>query len=139
MSIYKSSNYTDVKRSKEYLEYLTSKDSVFEIKEISLKRTNLQNRSLHLFFTWCSDALNDTGATFEYKVFNTEFSTPYTDILVKEHLFKPILFNMFKVEKTSKATKQEISKAVDVMIYALNRIGLDIKFPNLEDKQKNNE
>ena len=136
MKIYKSSNYNDVKKSKEYLDYLTNKDSVYEIKEISLKRTNLQNKSIHLFFTWCSDALNDTGAVFDYKVFDTEFSTPYTDIIVKEHLFKPILFNMFKVDKTSKASKKEISEAVEVLLCALNRRGLDIKFPNLEDKNE---
>jgi len=48
--IYKSSDYDQVKKAKQDLYYLLSKDSIFEIKEISLKRTNLQNKSLHLFF-----------------------------------------------------------------------------------------
>ncbi len=137
--IYKSSNYTDVSKAKNDLKHLLSKDCIFEIKEISTKRTVLQNRSLHLFFTWCTTALKDTGAEFEYKVFETVFTCPYTDTIVKEHLFKPILKMMFDVDSTSKATKKEISESVDVMILALNKRGLNMKFPNLEDLKAKNE
>ena len=50
-----------------YVSYLKEKGATVELKEVKKTRSWRQNRALHLFFSFCADALNDAGFEFCYR------------------------------------------------------------------------
>lgn len=97
-------------------------------------RSNQQNRALHKFFQMVADMLNERGQTF--KVLD-EFESPFTMIIVKECIWKPIQRVMFDIESTKKINTLQINTILDVLADHFSKIGEVVEFPNIETMQKN--
>lgn len=90
-----------------------------------------------MWFKFVSDALNDTGLEYIYfGLSGKEFHVKHTENIVKEFLFKPILFAMFGKEKTSKATNKELCDVINEFEKFFVSIGIEVEFPSLESIQK---
>jgi hypothetical protein len=96
------------------------------------QRTELQNRALHLYFTFIAGALNDAGLDMR-KVLKPEVSIPWSTETVKEYLWRPI--QKLQLGKTS--TTQLTTKEIDLVFDTLNRhlgekFGVHEDFPSVE-------
>ena len=102
--------------------------------EIKLKRTKRslsQNSALHLFFNWVSTELNNLGLTFNFNgLKGMELETPYTGLLVKEVVWKPIQMTLFGIESTTELDTEKINKILDVLIFFFAKNGVEIHFPS---------
>ena len=68
------------------------------------KRTQTQNRALHMGFTLLADSLNLSGLDMR-ALLKPEINLPWTQYTVKEHLFKPFMHLMTGKESTKDLTK----------------------------------
>jgi hypothetical protein len=108
-------------------------DGLYQIEITKPKRTSKQNRALHLFFHWFSQALNEKGIMFNYTVLNKEFACEYTPYIVKEHIWRIWIRALYGQEKTSKLTTRELSQAVDKLRDNLSlNYGIILNFPSFE-------
>ena len=64
-------------------------------------RTERQNNAMHLWFRQMAEQLNDAGYSNAHP-FNDQVEIPFTEGLVKEMLYKPIIKAMY--QKTSTTT-----------------------------------
>lgn len=133
MSSYNFRNEPDVRKSRAYLERLIKAGSRCDIKETNT-RTNLQNRALHLFYTFIANELNESGAIHKYNSALTgkEFEVPFTTTIIKEHYWKPAQWEMFKIKSTTKLDTKKMNDIIDVIIQAFGSKGISLSFPNIE-------
>ena len=105
--------------------------------EFNIKSNNItlsQKRALHLYFRFIADELNNLGLTYNDKLFNDiEIEIPYTEIVVKELIWKPIQKILFDKTSTTEITNAEINKIIDVITLHLSKLGLQVDFPNIQD------
>lgn len=102
------------------------------------KRTITQNSALHLFFKWIADQLNNLGMTFNYiGLKGAVIELPYTGILVKETLWKPIQKVLFELDSTTELESWQINKILDILIKFFGERNIEIKFPNKFDQWVN--
>ena len=59
--------------------------------------------------------LNDAGYWVRHP-FSDKLEIPFTEILVKETLYKPIVKAMYDKNSTGKLTPQELSNAAEVLV-----------------------
>ena len=88
---------------------------VCDVKGVRAARTELQNRSLHLYYTMLSDALNDAGLTV-IVVLTKLFKSPnfaWSAHLVKERLWRPVQDQTLGTESTTKLETSEVSMIHD--------------------------
>lgn len=78
-------------------------------------RSDRQNNAMHLWFRQIAQELNDAGY-FVRHPFNDSFEIPFTEVLVKETLYKPIIKAMHGKESTAKLTPAQLSEASEVLI-----------------------
>ena len=111
--------------------YIRSKDNADHLHEFLLRslsegretlleerdgsRSTRQNSALHALLRRLAGGLNDGGHTVQHP-FNPEFELPWTEVLCKEVIFKPIIEAMYDKSSSTKLTKEELSEAVDVML-----------------------
>ena len=93
--------------------YDEGKIITYSIKEES--RTSRQNGAMHLWFRNIANALNDSGAWAKHP-FNDEFEIPFTEVLVKEMLYKPVIKAMYGKDSTSSLQVKELSEAAEVLV-----------------------
>ncbi len=109
-------------------------ERLIELKEIKPTRTNLQNRALHLFFNMISDELNNLGLEFRYAgLVSKEIAIPYTWLIVKDRVWRPIQITLFDIESTKEINTEQINKIADVLIKFFGERGISISFPNIQD------
>ena len=114
------------------LKYLTGD---YVVKKFVKSRSNLQNKALHLFFTWIAERLNDLGMEFHYDgIQGFEITTTYTMDIVKNFIWRPIMMAMFQIESTTKVNTNQINAILDVLIKYFGDRGISIAFPNKFDK-----
>lgn len=129
---------TVFKDSAKLVEYLkkieADTDKSFEliISSDTGKRTDQQNRALHLWFTQLSTALNEGG--YDMRAVIREgvdiFWSPFT---VKDHLWRPVQKALLGKESTKDLNKDEIDKVFDVINKAVGeRCGVHVPFPSWE-------
>ena len=98
--------------------------------ESNKKRTLTQNNSLQLYCAWLATKLNDGGYDM-MKVLNPAIAIPWTGVLTKEHLWRPVQTSM-----TGKVSTKDASKADYGQIYeVLNRhfssnFGVHVAWPS---------
>ena len=105
--------------------------------EEGIRRTKLQNKSLHKYLTSLSGGLNDGGfsqrATMEK--FKKDFDIPWTMSSLKE-IFREIGFIMFDKESTSDLTTIEMQKVYDIFDLRFGEItGVSFDWPSVESMQ----
>lgn len=84
----------------------------YSIKEEN--RTERQNSAMHLWFRQIAEQLNDCGSWVRHP-FSDTLEIPFTDVLVKEMLYKPIIKAMYNKESTGRLTVKELSEAAEVL------------------------
>lgn len=113
------------------LHYYKSIGANIEIKQVKLTRSSSQNRALHLYFTFCANALNDAGFEFSYRgIKGMEIQIPWNADLFKNMIWRQIQITLFDFESTTKLTTTEINTILDVLTNHFSKLGIDVQFPN---------
>ncbi len=97
------------------------------------KRTVLQNAALHKGFTLLAESLNDAGYEMKSVLSVKEVDIPWTDVSIKEVLFRPIMVAMLDKHSTTELSTKEISEVWLVLTRHLGEhFGIDVPFPSNE-------
>lgn len=78
-------------------------------------RSDRQNNAMHLWFRQVAQELNDAGHWVRHP-FSDTLEIPFTEVLVKEMLYKPVIKAMYEKESTAKLTPIQLSEAAEVLI-----------------------
>jgi len=114
--------------------FLKSIGATIELKVIKQTRSNRQNAALHLYFTFCSNALNKSGIEFCYRgLKGMDIEIPWNSDLFKSMVWKPIQITLFDFESTTQLKTDQINQILDVLTRHFASIGLQINFPNQFD------
>ena len=108
----------------------------FEVKKLKIGRTNLQNRSLHLYFKLIANALNDAGIDQRILMnsFKYGFKVPNTEVSTKM-LFQRIAGVIHGEDKTHRLSTKEIQQTYEAMDMGLSqKHGVHIPWPSLEEQ-----
>ena len=100
-------------------------------------RTERQNGAMHMWFRQIADKLNDAGDWARHPYSDT-LEIPFTDVLVKEMLYKPVIKSMYEKNSTAKLTVRELSESAEVLVRWLSEHrGVYVPFPqSLKDQLK---
>lgn len=79
------------------------------------RRSDRQNAAIHLWFRHIADQLNEAGHYCRHP-FNDDFEIPFTEITVKELLFKPVITAMWDKAKTSDLEVKELSESSEALV-----------------------
>ncbi len=141
--IYNATSENEANIATNQFYYLIEAKKTFELKEVRGTRTNLQNKSLHLFFTLIADELNNLGLEFMYTgIKGLEMSSTYTSKIVKDFIWKPIQKTLFDINSTTKLNTIQINEISDILIKFFGEKGIYIVFPSTQgllDKNSLNE
>ena len=91
-----------------------------------MKRTNLQNKSLHLAAHLLSGELNSNGLDMRV-VLKPDYKIRWDKDSIKENIIKPVAKSMYGVESTTKLTTAQISRVWEEIMQML----VD-KFPTMD-------
>ena len=127
---------------KEFNEFLSSLKGKVEIriKKAGSTRTEQQNAALHLYFTKLAEALNDAGFDMR-KTLKQGMDVPWSAIMVKELMWRPVQKTFLKKESTTELDKsQDIDKIYDIINRTIaERTGVSVSFPSMEEVMWNQE
>jgi len=100
------------------------------LKKYQGERTENQNKSLHIYFRLLAEALNDAGFDIK-KTLKQDFDIPWTEISVKEMLWRPVQKSYLKKNSTTKLNKtQDIDKIYDIINRAIGeKTGVYVPWP----------
>ena len=100
-------------------------------------RSDRQNNAMHLWFRQIAQELNDAGYWVRHP-FSDKLEIPFTEVLVKETLYRPIIQSMYDKTHTGKLTAKELSEAAEVLIRWLSEHkSVYVPFPQqLKDQLK---
>lgn len=102
-----------------------------------ITRSTKQNSSLHLYFSFIANELNELGIQYQYTgISGKTFELRYTSDLVKEFIFRPIMVAMFNKKSTTKLTTKEINEIIDVLTNFFAERGVVLEFPSIESLNK---
>ena len=92
-------------------------------------RTEKQNNAMHVWFRQLAEQLNEAGHTMPHP-FDDDFELSFTEVRVKEILFKPIIEAMYDKKSTAKLTTKELSDAAEELIrYLSEHKGVYVPWP----------
>jgi hypothetical protein len=92
-------------------------------------RTEKQNNAMHLWFRQIAEKLN-AGGYHATHPFNSEVEVPFTEVLVKEMLYKPIIKAMYSKKSTVGLSGRELSEAAEVLVrWLAEHKGMLVPFP----------
>jgi hypothetical protein len=116
-------------------QYENGRHLTYSIKDET--RTDRQNGALHMWFRQIAQELNDCGQWARHP-FSDTLEIPFTDILIKEMLYKPIIQKMYDKTSTGNLSVRELSEAAEVLIRWLSEHkNVYVPFPQiLKDKMK---
>ncbi len=89
------------------------KTVMYHIKDAT--RSDKQNNAMHLWFRQIAEELNDAGFSIKHP-FDDDFEIPFTEVLVKETLYKPVAKAMYDKNTTTKLTTAELSNVAETLI-----------------------
>jgi len=96
-------------------------------------RTELQNRSLHLYYTHLANAFNDAGLSVMV-VLKKLFKSPnfsWSAYLIKERIWREVQEQTLGKESTTKLGTQEVSMIYDSINRATSdKLGVSVPFPD---------
>ncbi len=96
-------------------------------------RTELQNRSIHLYFTRLCDALNAAGwdmkATMEK--LSKKAKIPWSPSAIKERLWRPVQDDTYGERSTTKLSTAEVSAVYEALNEVTgSQLGVSLPFPD---------
>lgn len=93
-------------------------------------RSEKQNNAMHLWFRQIAEKLNDGGYHATHP-FNDEVEVPFTEVLVKEMLYKPVIKAMYDKRSTAGLSGRELSEAAEVLVrWLAEHKGFLVPFPS---------
>lgn len=96
------------------------------------QRTNAQNRALHLMFQQLADELNNKGLYIQ-KVLKADAEVQWTQLGVKEYLWKPIQEAIIGAKSTTQLNTKDIDKVFETINkHVGEKFGIAIEFPSVE-------
>lgn len=95
------------------------------------RRTNKQNRSMHLYCDWLAESLNEAGLDMR-KVLKPSIEIPWTRYMVKEFLWKAVLKQRTGKETTTEMTRNEVDDILDILNAFVAQKGMHVRFPSKE-------
>lgn len=103
--------------------------------ESEKKRTERQSRALHTYFTLVARELSNQGQTMQDVVEKmTVVQIWPTKHVVKEMIFRPIMYAMTGQISTKKITTKELQAIYETMAQFLStNFGISLPFPSQED------
>lgn len=102
------------------------------------KRTDQQNKALHLWFSLLATALNDAGYDMK-KTIRQEIDIPWTAYSVKEYLWRPIQKEYLHKQSTTQLNTKNIDAIYDIVNRVIGeRTGVYVEFPNIESLMNKN-
>ena len=132
---YDFNNHIELEKAKAKFNYLISKKSRIELRQLRNTRSSLQNRSLHKFFLIIVSELNELGMEFQYFGLKGQvLSTRYTTNIVKNNFWRPIQIALFDIESTKDINTKQINEVVDVIAKFFAERGVYVEFPHDKDK-----
>lgn len=98
-----------------------------------MKRTILQNKSLHLYLRLLSEALNDAGLDMK-KVLKPTIAISWNEKNAKEYLWRPVQEALLLKKSTTELTTDEIDKVYqELNRHISEKFGIHVSFPSEED------
>lgn len=97
--------------------------------KIEGRRTRLQNKALHKYFSLLSAALNDAGIDMR-EFFKEGVEIPWSETLVKERIWRPVQEAVIEKESTASALTNEYSKIYEVLNRKLSEHGIHVPWPS---------
>lgn len=95
-----------------------------------MKRTDEQNKAMHLYFRWLAEALQEKH--YDFRDFTIEI--PANKYMVKELMWKHMAKEMYGKDSTADLNTDEVSPIYDVLNRALiEKLDVHVRFPNKED------
>ena len=104
------------------------------------KRTDRQNRALHLYFTQVAEALNEAGYDMK-KTLKHDVDIPWQSETVKEYIWRKVQIAYLRKPSTTQLTTKELDKVYEVVNRMLGeKTSVYVPFPSLETllEQDNN-
>lgn len=96
------------------------------------QRTLKQNKAGHLYFAHVADALNESGMDMQ-AVLSKRVGVRWTEVSVKECLFKGLAKAMYNVDSTTKLDTKQFTKVAEMLGDILARdYGVVTEFPSEE-------
>ena len=106
---------------------------VADVKGVRCLRTELQNRSLHLYFTLLATAFNEAGLTVMV-VLKALFKTPnfaWSAHLIKERIWRDVQEQTLGTTSTTKLETVNVSMIYDSINRATSdKLGVSVAFPD---------
>ena len=135
--IFDTSKTGQLERAISYINDLAELSKKVEIKEYRTKRTNLQNRALHLYFENLSKSLNNDGCIWNSPL---GFDMPFTPELIKYTFWTPHAKMLYNIDSTTQLTTEMINNLYDIFnLYFSSKFGLHINFPSWQSFFDENE
>ena len=97
------------------------------------QRTLTQNAAIHKYFSMLADELNSEAKDVRC-ILKEGFELPWTDVLVKEMIWKPVQKAVVSSESTAKLKTNEVSGIFDVINRKMIEHDVFVPFPHKEDK-----
>ena len=98
------------------------------------KRTLLQNKALHKYFSLLATALNEAGWDMK-KTLKPGIEIPWTEEMVKTHLWKSVQEVMLDKESTTELTTKEVNEVYEIVDRHISQTtGVHVEFPKDEEK-----
>jgi len=111
---------------------LAGKEIEITVKKRINKRSEAQNRALHLFFEQLANSLNSAGFDMR-KTIKKDIDICWTGYNVKEYLWRPVMEGMFGNKSTLRMKSDELDSIYDVINKAIGeRTGVHVPFPSIE-------
>lgn len=115
---------------KKYIDRLN--DGTYQIDFIKKKRTEKQNRALHLFFTMLADELNGAGYDMK-KTLREDVDIPWTPVNIKENLWRPLMRAYLHIESTKNLKSGDCDKVYEILNKTIGeRTGVYVPWPSEE-------
>lgn len=106
---------------------------VADIKGEKTTRTELQNRSIHLYMTWLSEALNNAGYDMikTLAALSSKIGIPWTPSAIKERLWRPVQETSYGMESTTKLDRGEVGAVYEALnAVTSSQLGVSVPFPD---------
>lgn len=103
------------------------------IDNLPTKRSNQENKALHVFFQNIAFELNRLGMEFTFRgIKGMDIQTTYTPDIVKEFLWKPLQNALLSKSSTTELTHQDISMIFEILGKWFAENAIEISFPSVE-------
>lgn len=103
------------------------------IENLPVKRSNQENKALHVLFQNISFELNRLGLEFTFRgIKGVDIQTTYTPEIVKEFLWRPLQKALLSKSSTTELTHHDISLIFEILGKWFAENGVEIVFPSAE-------